>query len=161
MKDFKDIILEKLKVTPKNTGEFKIQQITSAAPVVLTIMMSNISFHMFDYENYITNVLDTDIIISSQKLKDELNYSKSTLRDYLTKFLNNILTIMNTSKSDYIKYNLQQFIKTINKSYIDQKLEVKINYTYLGLYSEKYILIFNAKNGDFTTDNILTIEIIK
>ena len=78
MKDFKDIILEKLKVT-KNTGEFKIQQITSAAPVVLTIMMSNISFHMFDYENYITNVLDTDIIISSQKLKDELNYSKSTL----------------------------------------------------------------------------------
>lgn len=161
MKDFKNILLEKLKVTSNNTGEFKIQQITSAAPVVLTSMMSNISFHMFDYENYITNVLDSDIIISSQKLKDELNYSKSALRDYLPKFLNNILTIMNTSKSDYIKYNLQQFIKTINKSYIDQKLEVKINYTYLGVDSEKYILIFNTKNGGFNADNILTIEIIK
>ena len=65
MKNFKDIILEKLKVTPKNTGEFKIQRISSAAPVVLTIMMSNIDFHMFDCENYITNVLDTDIVISS------------------------------------------------------------------------------------------------
>ncbi len=112
MKDFKDILLEKLKVT-KNTGEFKIQQITSATPGVLTIMMSNIRFYMFDYENYITNVLDTDIVISSSKLKDELNYSKSRLRDYLPKFLNNILTIMNTSKSDHIKYNLQQFIKLL------------------------------------------------
>ena len=92
MKNFKDIILEKLKVTPKNTGEFKIQRISSAAPVVLTIMMSNIDFHMFDCENYITNVLDTDIVISSLKLKDELNYSKSTLKDHLPKFLNNIFS---------------------------------------------------------------------
>ena len=160
MKQFKDILLEKLKVT-KNTGEFKIQQIASAAPGILTIMMSNIRFYMFDYENYITNVLDTDIDISSPKLKDELEYSKSTLRDYLPKFLNNILTIMNTSKSDHIRYNLQQFIKTINKYYIDKKLEVKINYAYLGVDSEKYILVFNAKNGGFNTDNILTIEIIK
>ena len=49
----------------------------------------------------------------------------------------------------------------INKYYIDKKLEVKINYAYLGVDSEKYILVFNAKNGGFNTDNILTIEIIK
>ena len=164
MKNFKDIILEKLKVTPNNTGEFhefKIQAIASASPLVLNIMLGDINFHMFDCENYINNVLDTDIVISSPDLKDALNYSKITLKDSLPKFLNNILTIMNTSKSDHIKYNLQQFIKTINKSYIDKKLEVKINYTYLGVDSEKYILIFNAKNGGFNTDNILTIEISK
>ena len=164
MKNFKDIILEKLKVTPNNTGEFhefKIQAIASASPLVLNIMLGAINFHMFDCENYINNVLDTDIVISSPDLKDALNYSKITLKDSLPKFLNNILTIMNTSKSDHIKYNLQQFIKTINKSYIDKKLEVKINYTYLGVDSEKYILIFNAKNGGFNTDNILTIEISK
>ena len=164
MKNFKDIILEKLKVTPNNTGEFnefKIQRITSEAPIVLTLMMSNIDFHMFDCENYITNVLDTDIVISSSRLENELNYSKSTLKDHLPKFLNNILTIMNTSKSDHIRYNLQQFIKSINKSYMNKKIEVKINYTYLGVDSEKYILIFNSKEYDFKTDNILILEISK
>ena len=161
MKNFKDIILEKLKVTPKNTGEFKIQRISSAAPVVLTIMMSNIDFHMFDCENYITNVLDTDIVIASLKLKDELNYSKSTLKDHLPKFLNNILTIMNTSKSDQIKFSLQYFIKIINKHYTGKKLEVKISYANLGLDSERYLLIFNADEGGFKTDNILILQISK
>ena len=161
MKNFKDIILEKLKVTPKNTDEFKIQRISSAAPVVLTIMMSNIDFHMFDCENYITNVLDTDIVIASLKLKDELNYSKSTLKDHLPKFLNNILTIMNTSKSDQIKFSLQYFIKIINKHYTGKKLEVKISYANLGLDSERYLLIFNADDGGFKTDNILILQISK
>ena len=162
MKNFKDIILEKLKVTPNNTGEFnefKIQRITSEAPIVLTLMMSNIDFHMFDCENYITNVLDTDIVISSPRLKNELNYSKSTLKDHLPKFLNNILTIMNTSKSDQIKFSLQYFIKIINKHYTGKKLEVKISYANLGLDSERYLLIFNADEGGFKTDNILIIEI--
>ena len=162
MKNFKDIILEKLKVTPKNTiGEFKIQRISSAAPIVLTPMMSNIDFHMFDCENYITNVLDGDIVISSLKLKDELNYSKSTLKDHLPKFLNNILTIMNTSKSDQIKFSLQYFIKIINKHYTGKKLEVKISYANLGLDSERYLLIFNADEGGFKTDNILILQISK
>ena len=159
MKQFKDILLEKLKVT-KNTGVFKITDIASAAPGFLTIMMSNISFHMFDYENYITNVLDTDIDISSPKLKDELEYSKSTLRDYLPKFLNNILTIMNTSKSDQIKYGLQQFIRRINKSYTNKKLGVKIQYKNRGEGAEEYILIFNGKEYDYTTDHILILQII-
>lgn len=162
MKNFKDIILEKLKVTPNNTGEskeFKIERIASAAPIVLTLMMGNIDFHMFDYENYITNVLDTDIVISSARLKNELNYSKSTLRDHLPKFLNNILTIMNTSKSDKIKFSLQYFIKIINKHYTNKKLEIKISYANPGVDSEKYLLIFNADEGGFKTDNILIIEI--
>ena len=161
MKNFKDIILEKLKVTPKNTGEFKIQRISSDAPIVLTLMMSNLDFHMFDCENYITNVLDTDIVIASLKLKDELNYSKSTLKDHLPKFLNNILTIMNTSKSDQIKFSLQYFIKIINKHYTGKKLEVKISYANIGLDSERYLLIFNADEGGFKTDNILILQISK
>lgn len=161
MKNFKDIILEKLKVTPKNTDEFKIQTISSDAPIVLTLMMSNIDFHMFDYENYITNVLDTDIVISPARLKNELNYSKSTLRDHLPKFLNNILTIMNTSKSDQIKFSLQYFIKIINKHYTDKKLEVKISYANPGVDSEKYLLIFNAYEGGFKNDNILILQISK
>ena len=162
MKNFKDIILEKLKVTPNNTGEFnefKIQTISSASPIVLTIMMSNIDFRMFDCENYITNVLDTDIVISSSRLENELNYSKSTLKDHLPKFLNNILTIINTSKSDQIKFSLQYFIKIINKHYTDKKLEVKISYANLGLDSERYLLIFNADEGGFKTDNILILQI--
>ena len=162
MKNFKDIILEKLKVTPNNTGEFhefKIQTIGSASPTVLNIMLRDIDFHMFDYENYINNVLDADIIIYSADLKDALNYSKITLKDSLPKFLNNILTIMNTSKSDQIKFSLQYFIKIINKHYTGKKLEVKISYANLGLDSERYLLIFNADEGGFKTDNILILEI--
>ena len=162
MKNFKDIILEKLKVTPNNTGEFhefKIQTIASASPLVLNIMLRDIDFHMFNYENYINNILDTDIVISSPDLKDALNYSKITLKDSLPKFLNNILTIMNTSKSDHIKYGLQQFIRRINKSYINKKLGVKIQYKNRGVGSEEYILIFNGKEYDYTTDNILILQI--
>ena len=77
MKHFKDILLEKLKIT-KNTSEFKITEITSADPIDLIVMIGNISFHRFDYENYIDNVLDADIIISPKNLKDELNYSELT-----------------------------------------------------------------------------------
>ena len=161
MKNFKDIILEKLKVTPNNTGEFKIQRITSLSPVALNIMLRDIDFHMFDYGDYINDILDADIVISSTDLKDALNYSKITLKDSLTKFLNNILSIMSTSISDHIKYNLQQFIRRINKSYTNKKLGVTINYTYLGVDSEKYILIFNSKEYDFKTDNILILEISK
>ena len=122
-------------------------------------MLGDIDFHMFDYENYINNVLDSDIVIYSADLKDALNYSKITLKDSLPKFLNNILTIMNTSKSDHIKYGLQQFIRRINKSYTNKKLEVKISYANLGLDSERYLLIFNAKEYDFKTDNILILQI--
>ena len=162
MKNFKDIILEKLKVTPNNTGEFhefKIQTIASTSPLVLNIMLRDIDFHMFNYENYINNILDTDIVISSEDLKDALNYSKITLKDSLTKFLNNILTIMNTSKSDDIKRNLQQFIRRINKYYINKKLGVKMQYKNRGVGSEEYILIFNGKEYDYTTDNILILQI--
>ena len=162
MKNFKDIILEKLKVTPNNTGEFyefKIQTIASASPMTLSIMLRDIDFHMFNYENYINNVLDTDIVISSPDLKTELNYSKSPLRDSLSKFLNNILTIMNTSKSDHIKYGLQQFIRRINKSYTNKKLGVKIQYKNRGVGSEEYILLFHSKEYDYTTDNILILQI--
>ena len=162
MKNFKDIILEKLKVTPNNTGEFhefKIQAIASASPLVLNIMLHDIDFHMFNYENYINNILDTDIVISSPDLKDALNYSKITLKDSLPKFLNNILTIMNTSKSDDIKRNLQRFIRRINKSYINKKLGVKMQYKNRGVGSEEYILIFNGKEYDYTTDNILILQI--
>lgn len=162
MKNFKDIILEKLKVTPNNTGEFhefKIQRIASASPMTLSIMLRDIDFHMFDYENYINNVLDTDIVISSQDLKDALSYSKITLKDSLPKFLNNILTIMNTSKSDHIKYGLQQFIRRINKSYTNKKLGFKIQYKNRGEGSEEYILLFHSKEYDYTTDNILILQI--
>ena len=162
MKNFKDIILEKLKVTPNNTGEFhefKIQTIGSASPLVLNIMFSDIDFHMFDYENYINNVLDSDIVIYSADLKDALNYSKITLKDSLPKFLNNILTIMNTSKSDDIKRNLQRFIRRINKSYTNKKLGFKIQYKNRGEGAEEYILIFNGKEYDYTTDNILILRI--
>ena len=163
MKNFKDIILEKLKVTPNNTGEFhefKIQTIGSASPVVLNIMLRDIDFHMFNYENYISDVLDTDIVIYSPDLKDALNYSKITLKDSLPKFLNNILTIMNTSKSDHIKYGLQQFIRRINKSYTNKKLGFKIQYKNRGEGAEEYILIFNGKEYDYTTDHILILRII-
>ena len=162
MKNFKDIILEKLKVTPNNTGEFhefKIQAISSASPLVLNIMLRDIDFHMFNYENYISDVLDSDIVIYSADLKDALNYSKITLKDSLPKFLNNILTIMNTSKSDDIKRNLQRFIRRINKSYTNKKLGVKMQYKNRGIGSEEYILIFNGKEYDYTTDNILILQI--
>ena len=84
MKNFKDIILEKLKVTPNNTGEFhefKIQTIGSASPVVLNIMLRDIDFHMFNYENYINNVLDSDIAIYSVDLK-EARLLKKVMKTY-------------------------------------------------------------------------------
>ena len=121
-------------------------------------MLRDIDFHMFDYENYINNVLDSDIVIYSADLKDALNYSKITLKDSLPKFLNNILTIMNTSKSDDIKRNLQRFIRRINKSYTNKKLGFKIQYKNRGEGAEEYILIFNGKEYDYTTDNILILR---
>ena len=164
MKDFKDIILEKLKVTTNDKSEFNIEKITSEDLKVLTFMLGDIPFYMFDYEKYINNILETDIVVSPKKLKDELYYHHgkySKLKDCLPKFLNNILTIMNTSKPDHIKYNLQQFIKEVNKFFARKELLIKINYSYLGVNSEKYILVIGAKDVDFTADDILNIEISK
>lgn len=160
MKDFKDIILEKLRVTTNDKAKFKIEKITSNFANVLTIMMRDIPFYVFDYENYIENILKSDINIS-EKIKGELYSQYSNLKELLPIFLNIILTIMNTSKSDRVKYNIRQFIKKVNTFYGRKELRIKINYSYLGVDSEKYILIFGAKDGDFTTDNILNIEISK
>ena len=66
---------------------------------------------------------------------------------------------MNTSKSDDIKRNLQRFIRRINKSYTNKKLGVKIQYKNRGEGAEEYILIFNGKEYDYTTDNILILRI--
>lgn len=160
MKDFKDIILEKLRVTTTNKPKFKVEKITSKFANVLTLMMRDIPFYMFEYGNYIENILNSDIDIS-EKIKEELYNHYSNLKDLLPDFLNIILTIMNTSKSDRIKYNIQQFIKKVNKFYKSKELFIKINYSYLGVDSEKYILVFGAKEDDFTTDDILNIEISK
>lgn len=160
MKDFKDIILEKLRVTKKNNPNFKVEKITSKSANVLTLMMRDIPFYMFDYIDYIKNILNSDIDIS-EKIKEELYSHYSNLKDLLPVFLNIILTIMNTSKPDYIKYNLQQFIKKVNKYYKGKELLIKINYSYLGVDSEKYILVFEAKEGAFNADDILNIVISK
>jgi len=160
MKDFKDIILEKLRVTITDKPNFKVEKITSKFATVLTLMMRDIPFYMFDYADYIKNILNSDIDIS-EKIKEELYSRYSNLKDLLPAFLNIILTIMNTSKPDRIKYNIQQFIKKINKYYKSKELFIKINYSYLGVDSEKYILVFGSKEGDFTTDDILNIVISK
>lgn len=160
MKNFKDIILEKLRVTTTDKPKFKVEKITSKFANVLTLMMRDIPFYLFEYGTYIENIVNSDIDIS-EKIKGELHSRYSNLKDLLPNFLNIILTIMNTSKPDRIKYNIRQFVKKLNKYYGHKELLIKINYSYLGVDSEKYILVFGAKENDFTTNDILTIEISK
>lgn len=164
MKNFKDIIFEKLRVTTNdkaNFTNFKIEKITSKFANVLTLIMRDIPFYTFDYENYIENILNSDINIC-ENIKEELYSNYSNLKKLLPKFLNIILTIMNTSKSDRIKYNIQQFVKKINKFISpDKELLIKINYSYLGIDSERYILVFSAKEDNYTVDDILNLIIEK
>jgi hypothetical protein len=158
MKSIKDTILEKLKIKT-NASNFHIEKISSNANNVLNFMMRDIPFYEFEYEEYIKDILNSDIDIC-EKIKGELNSNFNNLKELLPDFLNIILTIMNKSKSDYIRYNIQQFVKKLNKSYKSKELFVTINYSYLG-NSEKYILVFGAKGDDFTTDDILKVIIEK
>lgn len=158
MKSIKDTILEKLKIKT-NASNFHIEKISSTANNVLNFMMRDIPFYEFEYEEYIKDILNSDIDIC-ENIKEELYNNNSNFKKLLPDFLNIILTIMNNSKSDYIRYNIQQFVKKLNKSYKSKELFVTINYSYLG-DSEKYILVFGAKGDDFTTDDILKVIIKK
>jgi hypothetical protein len=159
MKSIKDTILEKLKIKT-NASNFHIEKISSNANNVLNFMMRDIPFYEFEYEEYIKDILNSDIDIC-EKIKGELNSNFSNLNELLPIFLNIILTIMNNSKSDHIKYNIHQFVKKVNKSYKSKELFLIINYSHLGLDSERYILVFGAKGDDFTTDDILKLVIEK
>lgn len=158
MKSIKDTILEKLKIKT-NASNFHIEKISSNANNVLNFILRDIPFYEFEYEEYIKDILNSDIDIC-EKIKGELNSNFNNLKELLPDFLNIILTIMNKSKSDYIRYNIQQFVKKLNKSYKSKELFVTINYSYPG-NSEKYILVFGAKGDDFTTDDILKVIIEK
>lgn len=160
MKNLKDTILEKLKIKTTPDSNFHIEKMTSNANNVLNFMMRDIPFYEFEYEEYIKDILNSDIDIC-EKIKGELNSNFSNLKELLPIFLNIILTIMNKSKSDHIKYNIHQFVKKINKFYKDKELFLIINYSYLGLDSDRYILVFGAKGDDFTTDDILKLVIEK
>lgn len=161
MKDFKDTILEKLKIKANSISKFRIEKISSNAPIVLTNVLRKMPFYEFKYEDYIKDILNSDINIC-ENIKEELYNNYSNLKTLLPNFLNIILDIMNNSKSDHIRYNIQQFVKKINKLIpSDRELLIKINYSYLGLDSEKYILVFGTKEGDFTDDDILNLVIEK
>lgn len=160
MKNLKDTILEKLKIKATADSNFHIEKMTSNDNNVLNFMMRDIPFYEFEYDEYIKDILNSDID-TCEKIKGALNSNFSNLKELLPVFLNIILTIMNKSKSDHIRYNISQFVKKINKFYKDKELFVTINYSYLGLDSERYVLVFGAKGDDFTTDDILKLFIEK